>query len=110
MKKITLDTSFQTVSSGTIDVKDGFKLSKEFDYYGKVSINASNPLITFEGATRINHSCENFERNWLSFASQISTDRQSMQVLYGGIRPWLIALRCIQPSCLNWFSLVIQSS
>jgi hypothetical protein len=81
MKRISLDTSFQTISSGSIDVKDGFKLSKEFDYYGKVAINASNPLITFDGATRINHTCEKFERNWLSFASQI--DPRNIQIPVG---------------------------
>jgi hypothetical protein len=78
MKRITLDTSFQTIASGAIDTKDEFKLSKEFDYYGKVAINASNPLIAFEGATRINHTCENFERSWLSFSAQL--DPKNIQI------------------------------
>lgn len=78
MKRISLDTSYQTIASGVIDQKDEFKLSKEFDYYGKVGVNASNPLIAFEGATRINHTCENFERGWLSFSSQL--DPKNIQI------------------------------
>ncbi len=78
MKRITLDTSYQTIASGSVDQKDEFKLSQEFDYYGKVAISASNPKIAFDGETRINHNCENFERNWLSFSAQL--DPKNIQI------------------------------
>ena len=78
MKKITLDTSFQTVASGVIDENAGFKLSPEFDYYGKVGVIASNPLINFEGATRINHTCEKFDKTWMSFSAPI--DPKNIQI------------------------------
>jgi hypothetical protein len=78
MKKITLDTSYSTIANGVIADNQGFKLSKEFDYYGKVSINASNPFITFDGATRINHSCDKFDRNWMSFSAPI--DPKNIQI------------------------------
>ncbi len=78
MKRISLDTSFQTVASGNIELKDEFKMSNEFDYYGKVAVVASNPLIAFDGATRINHTCENFDRGWMSFSTQL--DPKNIQI------------------------------
>lgn len=78
MKKIAVDTSYQTIASGTIDQGQGFKLSKEFDYYGKVAVNASNPFIVFDGATRINHECEKFDRNWMTFSAPI--DPKNIQI------------------------------
>jgi len=78
MKNIGLDTSYQTRASGKVLAEQNFKLSKEFDYYGDVSIRASNPLIAFAGATRINHSCEKFDRNWMAFKSEI--DPKNIQI------------------------------
>lgn len=78
MKNITLDTSYQTIASGEIADNQGFKLSNEFDYYGKVSILASNPQINFNGATRINHTCDKFDRTWMSFSAAI--DPKNIQI------------------------------
>lgn len=89
MDKIGLDSAYQTVATGKISSEASFKLSKQFDYYGDVKIFAANPLITFSGATRINHSCEKFPRNWMSFTSQIDPKNiqipvsQSMKTLDG---------------------------
>ncbi len=78
MDKIGLDNTYQTISSGKIAAEDGFKLSKQFDYYGEVNIQAANPTITFTGATRINHNCDKFPRNWMAFSSQI--DPKNIQI------------------------------
>jgi hypothetical protein len=78
MERISLDTSYQTIANGKIGENDGFSLSKEFDYYGKVSISASNPQIAFDGATRIKHNCEKFERNWMTFTAQL--DPKNIQI------------------------------
>ena len=78
MNDIGLDTSYQTRASGKISADIGFKLSAEFDYYGSVSIRAANPQIYFSGATRINHGCEKFDRNWMAFTSQI--DPKNIQI------------------------------
>lgn len=78
MKSITLDTSYQTIAKGEILDNQGFQLSKEFDYYGKVSVLASNPLINFDGATRINHTCDKFDRTWMSFSAPI--DPKNIQI------------------------------
>jgi hypothetical protein len=78
MDAIGLDTSYQTVASGKVSENAEFHLSKEFDFYGKMLVKAANPLVTFEGATRVNHDCGKFERNWLSFTSEI--DPQNIQI------------------------------
>lgn len=71
MKSISLDTAYQTIAEGVIDAEYGFKLSDRFDFYGKFSIEASKPSVLFNGATRINHTCEKFDRNWMSFVAEI---------------------------------------
>ncbi len=78
MNNIGLDTAFQTRASGKIAIDEDFKLSREFDFYGDVSIHADNPLIAFSGATRINHSCSKFDRNWMAFRSEI--DPKNIQI------------------------------
>ncbi|MFA7274006.1 MAG: hypothetical protein WC044_09060 [Crocinitomicaceae bacterium] len=78
MDKIGLDTSYQTIADGKVDENSNFHLSKEFDYYGKMSIHAANPAVLFDGATRVNHTCEKFERNWLSFKAEI--DPKNIQI------------------------------
>lgn len=78
MNKIGVDSTFKTVASGKIGPKDNFKLSKQFDYYGEVLINSNVPLITFTGATRINHSCEKFTRSWMAFKAEI--DPKNIQI------------------------------
>tara|TARA_B100000508_G_scaffold125643_1_gene109714 strand:- start:4144 stop:8742 length:4599 start_codon:yes stop_codon:yes gene_type:complete len=78
MDEITLDTSYQTKASGSVPKEDTFKLSRQFDFYGDVSLRASNPLLHFDGATRINHECEKFERNWMAFSTDI--DKENIQI------------------------------
>lgn len=78
MDKIGLDSSYQTVATGKVKSDENFKLSKQFDYYGDVKINAAVPLITFSGATRINHNCEKFPKNWMSFSAQV--DPKNIQI------------------------------
>lgn len=78
MNDIGLDSTFQTKASGKISDQDNFKLSKEFDYYGSVAIHASSPKLLFSGATRINHNCDKFDRNWMAFTSEI--DPKNIQI------------------------------
>lgn len=78
MNNIKLDSSYQTVATGQVDQTKEFKLSEEFDFYGTLMVRASTPEILFSGATRINHSCEKFERNWLAFSSSI--DPKKIQI------------------------------
>jgi len=81
MNNIGLDPSFETIASGMISKEKDFQLSEQFDYYGMISLQASWPHIFFDGATRINHECDNFERNWLAFVSDI--DPNNIQIPVG---------------------------
>ena len=68
MKSIAYNKSgAKTIAEGSVEQKDNFKLSKEFDYYGKIKIIANNSGIICDGSTRINHLCKNFDRSWLAF-------------------------------------------
>ncbi len=78
MSKIGLDSSFQTVAVGEITENQGFKLSDQFEYYGKMIVSAASPSVRFQGATRLNHNCNKFERNWLAFDTQI--DPKNIQI------------------------------
>jgi hypothetical protein len=78
IKTIEVDENFQTVASGAIDEKQGFQLSKEFDFYGKLKIFAADPFIHFDGATRIHHDCQKFDKTWMSFNAPI--DPKNIQI------------------------------
>ncbi len=78
MESIGLDTSYQTIAKGAIAKEKNFKLSPEFDYYGDILVKAASPGIDFQGATRINHSCDKFDRSWLAFNAEI--DPKNIQI------------------------------
>lgn len=59
-----------TAAIGDIKEADKFKLSKEFDYFGKISVVSYMPGIILEGQTRINHSCK-YDKSWMSFKDTI---------------------------------------
>lgn len=63
--------SAMTIAEGTVEQKQNFKLSKEFDFYGKIKIIANNQGIICDGSTRINHLCKNFDRSWLAFKDTV---------------------------------------
>ncbi|MBN4072765.1 hypothetical protein JYT74_01865 [Crocinitomix catalasitica] len=77
-EKIELDTAFQTVAEGVIAQDANFHLSDKFDFYGSAELRASEQFLTFDGATRINHECNQFARNWLSFRTDI--DPNNIQI------------------------------
>ena len=69
--EISLDSAFQTTAMGEIASQTNFKLSDQFDFYGKVKLKASTKFLTFDGATRINHDCDQFAKNWMKFEAEI---------------------------------------
>lgn len=70
-KEIYLDTTFQTRGKGVVAEDDDFRFSPEFEFYGDVQMIASEQLLSFNGATRISHSCDAFTKNWMSFEASI---------------------------------------
>ena len=76
--RVYLDTSFQTIAEGKIPETANFKLSPEFNFYGNIRMNASNPHMVFDGATKIIHECAAFPQNWMSFKTRI--DPKNIQI------------------------------
>ncbi len=68
---IAVDSLGQTFAKGKIKGIEDFSLSPAFAYQGNVLLNAQNPLLYFDGATRINHECTQIEENWLKFETEI---------------------------------------
>ena len=46
------------------------KLSKEFDYFGKIEVVSNNKGIVLDGSTRLNHACK-YDRSWMKFRDTI---------------------------------------
>ena len=74
MDRIFLDSTEQTEARGKIAEDAKFYLSKQFDYYGDITVKAAIPTIIFTGATRMNHNCEKFPRSWIAFSAKIDPD------------------------------------
>ena len=74
MDRIFLDSTEQTEARGKIAEDAKFYLSKQFDYYGDITVKAAIPTIIFTGATRMNHACDKFPRAWIAFSAKIDPD------------------------------------
>ncbi|MEN8229569.1 MAG: hypothetical protein ABFS38_15520 [Bacteroidota bacterium] len=68
--RIWVDTTRQSQSKGNVAEDDPFMLSPFFDFQGEVTLEASNPYLTFDGGTRIVHDC-NIRKDWLRITSTI---------------------------------------
>ncbi|NBU46152.1 MAG: hypothetical protein EBS34_01680 [Flavobacteriales bacterium] len=69
----------ETVVTGEILERMNFKLSKEFDYFGKISILASTPGLILSGSTRINHDCS-YDKSWFNFSDTINPKKIQIPV------------------------------
>jgi hypothetical protein len=72
--QIGVDTTLQTIASGTIFESSGFQLSPVYNYQGKVFMNARDSLLTFNGALRLEHNCDKLPPEWLYFQSKIDPE------------------------------------
>lgn len=68
--RISVDTTLQTIASGTVAPADSFRLSPFFDFQGSVNLLAREPFMVFDGGVRVVHDCS-ISRNWLRFTSPI---------------------------------------
>lgn len=71
LDKIEVDSTLQTVAEGKISEDDDFSLSPFFSFYGDFELYANQKNLLFDGGTQIMHTCENLERNWFKFRSEI---------------------------------------
>jgi hypothetical protein len=76
------DTTFQTRATGDIGEDANFRLSDQFGFYGTVELIAADKFLTFDGATKINHDCDQFAKNWLKFRAEI--DPENIQIPVSG--------------------------
>ncbi len=69
--EINVDENKRTVASGDIFEPDNFTLSPNYRYQGKVFLEADKRLLTFKGATKIEHNCDILDSKWLKFTETI---------------------------------------
>ncbi|HYW95610.1 MAG TPA: hypothetical protein VE870_08490, partial [Bacteroidales bacterium] len=72
-KRISVDSTLQTTGSGELSLLDTFRLSPFFEYQGKVRLEAREPELFFDGATRLVHDCSP-GKGWLKFKASINPD------------------------------------
>jgi hypothetical protein len=71
-KIIRPDTSGQTISEGEIPEKENFKFNDYFSFAGKVYLQAQQQFLTFDGGTKIVHSCSKIGKSYLKFTGEIN--------------------------------------
>lgn len=71
-KTIKPDTSGQTISEGVIPERDNFKFNDYFSFAGRVSLQASQQFLTFDGGTKIVHNCNKIGKSYLKFTGEIN--------------------------------------
>ena len=70
--RLEVDTTLQTVGFGEIFEEDEFFLSPHFAFYGDFELEANKQHLTFDGGTQLMHTCDNVERSWFKFRSEIN--------------------------------------
>ena len=83
LKKITVDTLFQTVAEGKIISDDDFMLSPYFEFQGDVGLEANREFLVFNGSTRIVHDCPEEKRNWFPFKAEVDPNKIRIPVSSG---------------------------
>jgi len=67
-ENIRVDTTLQTIASGTILKEQGFTLSPAFEFYGDAHLLASRKTLEFDGGYKLKTGCISGE-HWISFNS-----------------------------------------
>ncbi len=68
---IGVDTTFQTYAETEIKDTSKFGLSPNFEYKGKVKLQAAKTFLVFDGLARITHNCGAISKTWFKFESEI---------------------------------------
>lgn len=76
---IRVDTTFQTIASGTILKEQSFTLSPAFSFYGDVHLQANRQPLEFRGGFKINTGCITKE-HWIAFDGVIEPDNVMIPV------------------------------
>ena len=70
---IRVDTTFQTIASGTVLKENDFTLSPAFAFYGDAHLLASRKTLEFDGGFKIKSGCITGD-NWIAFKSIIEPE------------------------------------
>jgi len=68
--KVWVDTSILTLATGNVAEDAPFMLSPNFDFQGEVELSVDAPFLSFDGGTRLVHSCD-IVKSWLRFTSVV---------------------------------------
>ncbi|MBN2165896.1 MAG: hypothetical protein JW717_06435 [Marinilabiliaceae bacterium] len=71
MHKFELNDNRQTVAEGNVTNNEFFTFDKHFAYKGKVALNASDTLLSFDGGVQLLHKCESGPKQFVRFESKI---------------------------------------
>jgi len=70
--KVGIDPSNRTYANGYISDSSDFVLSPAFDFTGDVQLKANKEYLYFSGGAQIHHACDQADRSWLKFSSEIN--------------------------------------
>ncbi len=71
---VKVDTSYQTVATADVTEEDQFQLSPRFAIKGKVTLNAGDPLLQFDGGYKALQDCDSALMRWVAFSQRINPD------------------------------------
>jgi len=71
LHEIKVDTGMNTVARGEIIEPDNFTLSPVYLYQGDVTLYAKEQFLLFDGAVKMDHTCEKIPSRWLAFETHI---------------------------------------
>lgn len=76
---VRVDTTFQTIASGTILKEQDFTISPAFNYYGDVHLLASRKELEFKGGFNVNTGCIT-KKHWIAFNDIIDPDNVMLPI------------------------------
>ena len=71
---VGVDTTFQTYAETEIQDTSKFSLSPNFEFKGKVKLQAAKNFLVFDGSSRIANECAGIPKTWFRFESEINPD------------------------------------
>jgi len=74
LTEVGVNENLKTFGNGTLTQPDNFTLSPEFGFIGKVTLNAPNKFLYFNGGARPIFNCPTLNPNWVKFESTINPD------------------------------------
>jgi hypothetical protein len=74
---IKVDTTYQTIADAEIKDTTHFMLSPNYEFRGKVNLASNDPFLTFNGTTKITHTCAALGegKTWFRFTAQINPEK-----------------------------------